>query len=184
MTTPTQSATSNLRLLFGMAHTYLEGTLMGLTQEQAGWFPEGRAASIIGQYAHIVTGEDWLINIKARGAAPVMATTHAGRTGFMTPPPPVGWDHWAREEKVELAALRDYAQAVYAATDAYLANLTDDALSRPVDMSEVGMGEQPVAAVIGLALLNGALHCGEISCLKGLQGLIGYPPVQQKAAAS
>ena len=35
-----------------------------------------------------------------------MATTHAGRTGFITPPPPVGWDGWAREEKVELAALR------------------------------------------------------------------------------
>ena len=112
-----------------------------------------------------------------------MGTIHAGRTGFVTSPPPVGWDSWAREEKVELATLRDYAQAVYAATDAYLATLTDDALSRPVDMSEVGMGEQPVAAVIGLALLNGALHCGEISCLKGLQGLTGYPPVQQKVAS-
>lgn len=180
----TQAATSNLRLLFGMAHNYLEGTLMGLTPEQAGRFPEGKPASIIGQYAHIVTSEDWLINIKAQGTAPIMATTHAGRTGFITPPPPVGWDGWAREEKLELAALRDYAQAVYAATDAYLATLTDDALSRPVDMSEVGMGEQPLAAVIGLALLNDALHCGEIACLKGLQGLTGYPPVQQKTASA
>jgi hypothetical protein len=53
--------------------------------------------------------------------------------------------------------------------------MTDDELSRPVDMSEVGMGQQTVASVIGLALLNGALHCGEISCLKVLQGLVGYP---------
>jgi hypothetical protein len=119
--------------------------------------------------------EDWLINIKAKGDAPVMATSYAGRTGFAAPPPPVGWDNWARETNVDLAALREYAQGVYQATDAYLASISDDELSRPVDMSEVGMGEQNVAAVIGLALLNSALHCGEIACLKGLQGLVGYP---------
>jgi len=179
-----QSAVSNLRLLFGISHHYLEGTLMGLVDEQMNWFPNGRPASIIGQYAHIVTGEDWLINVKAKGAAPLMATSHAGRTGFVEPPPIIGWDGWARETSVDLPALREYAQAVYQATDAYLASLSDEELSHPVDMSEVGLGEQTVASVIGLALLNGALHCGEIACLKGLQGLVGYPEAKPQAEAA
>ncbi len=170
-----QSAVSNLRLLFGIAHHYLEGTLAGITDEQFNWFPAGKPASALGQYAHIITGEDWLVNIKAGNKAPVMATTYAGRTGFAAPPPPFGWENWTRENNVDLSALREYAQAVYQATDTYLGSITDDELSRPVDMSEVGLGQQTVASVIGLALLNAALHCGEISCLKGLQGLVGYP---------
>jgi hypothetical protein len=178
-----QSAVSNLRLLFGIAHHYLEGTLMGLTNAQANWLPEGRPASIIGQYAHIVTGEDWLINVKAKGAAPLMATSHAGRTGFVEPPPIIGWNNWAQETSIDLPALRDYAQAVYQATDAYLASISDEELNRPVDMSEVGLGQQTVASAIGLALLNGALHCGEIACLKGLQGLVGYPEAKPETQA-
>lgn len=177
-----QAAVSNLRLLFGLAHSYLEGTLEGLTPEQCTWLPANKPAPIFAQYAHIITSEDWLVNIKAGGGTPVMATSHAGRTGFVTPPPPVGWDGWARETSIDLSALRDYAQAVYQATDAYLAGISDDELSRPVDMSEVGYGQQPVAFVLGLALLNSALHCGEIACLKGLQGLTGYPEAQHETA--
>jgi uncharacterized damage-inducible protein DinB len=166
-----------------MAHQYLEGTLMGLTDPQYNWFPNGKPASIAGQYAHLVTSEDWLVNVKAGNSVPVMAASHTGRTGFETPPPPTGWDQWTHQNRVDLAALRNYAQAVYQATDAYLASITDDELSRPVDMSEVSMGQQTVSSILGLALLNNALHCGEISCLKGLQGLTGYPVPQDETAA-
>ena len=177
-----QAAVSNLRLLFGLAHSYLEGTLAGLTPEQFAWRPANKPAPIIAQYAHLVASEDWLVNIKAGGGVPVMATSHAGRTGFVTPPPPVGWDAWAQETRLDPAALGDYAQAVYQSTDAYLAGIGDDELSRPVDMSEVGYGQQPIAFVLGLALLNAGVHCGEIACLKGLQGLIGYPEAQPETA--
>jgi hypothetical protein len=78
--------------------------------------------------------------------------------------------------KVDLPALRKYAQAVYAASDEYLASLTDDDLNRPVNLSALGLGE----STVGYVLTNGALgnafsHSGEISWLKGLQGKRGYP---------
>lgn len=184
MNSTQQAAVSNLRMLFDMTHSYLEGTLAGLTSEQSTWLPANKPAPIIAQYAHLVASEDWLVYVKARGAAPLMATSYAGRTGFVTPPPPIGWDSWARETRIDMAALRDYAQAVYQATDAYLAGISDDELSRPVDMSEVGRGEQSIAVVVGLALLNNALHCGEIACLKGLQGLTGYPETQHETTGA
>ena len=78
--------------------------------------------------------------------------------------------------KIDLASLRSYAREVYAATDAYLVSLTDADLARAVDLSALGLGRMPVKQLVLLALLGNALtHCGEISCLKGLQGAKGYP---------
>jgi hypothetical protein len=53
---------------------------------------------------------------------------------------------------------------------------TPAALARPLDLSTVGLGQQSVLFVLTALLANVSLHCGEISCLKGLQGLQeGYP---------
>lgn len=166
-----RSAVELLRFMFGQAHQYLEGTMMGVTDEVA-QFEAGQASNILGQYAHIVTSEDWLINIKAGGSSPVMMRTNPG---FQAPPPPTGWNVWAREQTIDRAALHAYAQEVYAATDAFLAAADDSILTNPVDMSEVGFGTVPTMDVLNLALLNAGAHCGEISTLKGLQGLQGYP---------
>ncbi|MBW7882961.1 MAG: DinB family protein [Caldilineaceae bacterium] len=181
-----RSAAELLRMYFGMLHQYLDGTLMGVTNGQYLFDPSPRVAPIAGQYVHIVASEDWLINVKAKGGAPLMATTFAGRTGFAGAPPLVGWADWARETAIDTDAVHKYAQAVYAATDAYLASITDDDLSKIVDMTEAGQGIVPTSAVIGLALVNGALHLGEISTLKGLQDLVGYPTgeVEPETAAA
>lgn len=168
-----RTAIELFRFMFGQVHEYVEATMLEVSEEIARFEP-GRPASILGQYAHLVTSEDWLVNIKAGQGAPVMMRTNPG---FQTPPPPVGWDEWARTETVDLAALRAYAQAVYAATDAYLASVDDSILNNPVDMSEVGMGTVNVTAVLMLALTNDCLHCGEISAIKGFQGLMGYPAI-------
>ena len=77
--------------------------------------------------------------------------------------------------RVDLDTARAYAQAVYASTSAYLDTATDEDLSRIVDMSAVGFGDQPVSFLIGLLLLNIHNHCGEISAIKGINGLQGYP---------
>jgi hypothetical protein len=78
--------------------------------------------------------------------------------------------------KVDLEATRKYAKAVYAASDEYLASLSPGDLERPVDLSFVGLGESTLGSVIHNGIVgNGFTHCGEISCLKGLQGKRGYP---------
>lgn len=177
MTTPNRSAVDNLRFLFEQTHGYLEGTMAGISEDAARYEPGG-PASILGQYAHLVTSEDWFINVKLAKATPVMMRQYPG---FQTPPPPFGWNNWAKEELVDFAALRAYAQAVHQATDAYLATVTDTILDEPVDLTEVGMGYVNGAAVFFLALGNNMVHLGEISAIKGLLGLVGYPENEHSA---
>ena len=84
-------------------------------------------------------------------------------------------DEWARDAKIDLTALREYAQAVYTAADDHFASMTDDDLSRPIDLSAIGLGQQPASYVLKAGWINNVLmHCGEISCLKGLAGAKGY----------
>ncbi len=94
-------------------------------------------------------------------------------SGISEPPPPPGtWGEWGHSVKIDLAALRPYAQAVYASVGAYLARLSDTDLERATDTP---VGSMPLGAFIGLWILNAHCHAGEISCLKGLHGLQGYP---------
>jgi hypothetical protein len=162
-------------------HEWLEGTMADVTPEQAHWIPPGVAHPIGALYAHVLTGEDMLVHAMLKQAPPLFASSWAGKTGLSEPMPMPGpeWGkhaQWARSVKVDLPQLKAYAQAVYAATDEYLATLTDADLSRPFDMTSFGMGMQTVGWVIGLLLINHiGTETGEISCAKGLQGLKGYP---------
>ncbi|WP_236601584.1 DinB family protein [Ktedonobacter sp. SOSP1-52] len=71
---------------------------------------------------------------------------------------------------------RGYAQAVHAATDAYLATLTDEDLARVLDLTSVGFGQMTVGALLNRMVLGHVDNMtGEISVLKGLQGAKGYP---------
>lgn len=166
---------ASLRAQYKLAHDTLEGTVHSLTAEQAHWSPSGRAMPIAAHYAHIVSGEDFFVNGVFKGGAPIAQTTMAGKTGISEPPMPGDWTAWARRVRIEMPALRAYAQAVFAATDAYLATLTPEGLGRTIDLSMVGLGEQTIGYVVNASLLNVAWHTGEIACLKGLQGEQGYP---------
>lgn len=65
---------------------------------------------------------------------------------------------------------------MYEATDRYLAAVDDAALERDLDLSAVGIGRRTVGWLLAHPMLgNITMHCGEISCLKGLQGAKGYP---------
>jgi hypothetical protein len=83
---------------------------------------------------------------------------------------------WARGLKVDVPAFRLYAQAVYAATNDYLASLTEEALSRQIDVSNMGLGQKPLSWCLNALVISHLNNMiGEISCLKGLQGARGYP---------
>ncbi|HEX5416365.1 MAG TPA: DinB family protein [Chloroflexota bacterium] len=168
--------TEFLRGQYQQAHGWLEGTMERVTDEVAQKQPGGVATAIGAQYGHIAVSEDYMINGLLRGEAPVMATTRAGQTGLSAlPPGGENWGDWAREVQAEVTTLRSYAQDVYAATDSYLASLADSELARPIDLSFIGLGMQNVGFVLTMMLANVNNHCGEIACLKGLQGLKGYP---------
>jgi hypothetical protein len=171
---------SLLRKQFRDGHGWLEGTMQDVTPEQAHWTPPGKANPLGATYAHILLGEDAMINSMVKGGAPLFATTWAGKTGLseMPPPPSDGepWDAWARRVRIDLPAMRQYAQAVYAASDECLASLTPEALTRIVDLSAFHLGPENVGNFLGsITAAHVRDHCGEISCLKGLQGTRGFP---------
>ncbi|MDQ1301002.1 MAG: hypothetical protein QG637_923 [Chloroflexota bacterium] len=173
-----QNAVNLFRAQFQAVHNgWLEPTMQGVTAAQAHWqAPGGRAAPGGAQYAHHIIAMDFLFLGFVRQGAPLAASTFAGKTGLSEPYPMQGdWDEWARKVRIDLDALRQYAQAVYTALDAQLASLNDEDLATPVDMTPVGLGQQTVGSFLTTLLIHGAAHTGEIAVTKGLQGLQGYP---------
>jgi DinB superfamily len=159
----------NLRAHLKGAHEWLEGTLQGVTDELANAVPEGKVATIGANYAHVVTFEDYFFNALVKGGAPLMMSENAG----ISAPPPMGsWEEWGRTVTVKLADQQAYAQKVYATADAYLATLRDADLARVI---EAPVATLPLGEFLRILILNAHLHAGEISCLKGLRGLQGYP---------
>lgn len=166
---------SLLREQIKMAHDWFEATMTGVSQEHADDQPQGTAHSIGSRYAHAVTAEDVMVNSLIRGGAPMYAGDYAGKTGISEPrfDSPL---EWARSVRVDLGAARRYAQAVYANTADYLNTLNDDDLERIVDLSEQNMGQWTLGAFL-ISFVLGHMRdvMGEISALKGTQGLQGYP---------
>lgn len=170
------SAVSLLRQQFQMGHQFLEGTMQGAATEHAHWTPPGKAQPLGANYAHVVISEDGLVNGLLKGATPLLASSWEGKTGISELPPQAPpWKEWAGQVQVNLDALRSYAQAVYENTDSYLASLSDEDLNRPLDLSAIGLGQQTVGSFLSILVFNIHTHTGEIACLKGLQGLQGYP---------
>jgi len=74
---------------------------------------------------------------------------------------------------MDLSTFQEYADAVFAATDAYVADLPDSELERKI---QGAIGEYTVGWGIAILLCqHAAQHSGEIAALKGIQGLKGLP---------
>lgn len=166
---------SLLRDQFKQAHEWLEATVGDVIAEDAHAIPPGVANPIGATYAHAVLAEDGVINGMLKGAAPMFAGDWSGKTGVSEPQMNQTLE-WGRKVKVDLPALRQYAQAVYKNTDDYLAGLKDSDLDRIIDLTSAGLGKQSVAWVMSNVVL-GHVHnmMGEISALKGIQSKKGYP---------
>ncbi len=78
--------------------------------------------------------------------------------------------------RVDWPTFRLYAQAVYAASDSYLAGCTAGELGRQFDLSAFGLGAQSLNwALYNLVIGHAVSHAGEIAAVKGVQGLKGHP---------
>jgi hypothetical protein len=98
-------------------------------------------------YLHALCVEDITMQSVLQGAAPLFTSM------------------WPNEfSPANLPALRHYAAAVHAATDAYLAELTSDGLDRIVDLARLGLGPRTLAWVIRRFVVDElARICGELS---------------------
>lgn len=163
-----------LRINLKTSHDAFRGTVSDLTQELMDWIPPGLAHPIGERYAHVVAAEDWLINM-AQGAPPWFVTTWANRTGFAEINLG-GTADQARAFRAELEPLRNYADAVFANSEGYFNSLSEADMQRMIDMNAIGYGMVPFP-VWASTFVIGHVHdiMGEISVLKGMLGLKGYP---------
>ncbi len=150
-----------------------------MTEDQWHWPPPGIANPLGATYAHVAVSEDVIVHSILQGGAPLLATTFPGRTGMSEPMPMPGpgWDDygaWARRLHVDGQALREYAAAAFAASEAYVGSLTDADIDRQLDLAMLGGTARSLGWMIGRLLIGHTDQvCGEISCLRGLQGLKG-----------
>jgi hypothetical protein len=121
-------------------------------------------------YAHTTFSEDGLVNGLVRGTTPVYyAQGWAQKIGIDMPKGGLEPD-W--DVNFDLGLFRQYAAAVYRASDEYLASVTDAELARTVDPGF--MPALPISAFFADVLVwHTATHQGEISALKGVQGVNG-----------
>lgn len=155
------------------AHELFAATLSGLTSEQAQRDAGGNTVPIAAHFGHVIVFEDMFVNGILKGGAPLLTSATTGFSELPPQQPP--WDAWGRKVRVNMDQAMTYAMQVAASAEAYVAGLDDAALERPLDLSMLGLGNQSVGSMLPVLVLNLQLHTGEISCLKGLQGLKGYP---------
>ncbi|HYD35172.1 MAG TPA: DinB family protein [Vitreimonas sp.] len=161
------------------AHKAIEETMEGVTDEVAHFMPPGTANPIAGTYAHLIFSEDLFLNSFLKKTQPMWETSFKDKTGASEIQPSdwqVAYPKWLREVKVDIKQLRIYAKAVFEETEKYVASLSEADLEKEVDMSAFGMGNRKVHDFIA-NLISGHVYpiMGEISVLKGIQGLKGYP---------
>jgi len=160
-----------LRAQMAEMHRYLDMAVGDCPTEMAGKrLPGAKINSIGAIYAHCIFGEDGLLNGLIRGGAPVYyAGGWAQKIGIDMPKGGLEPD-WT--PNVDLGLFREYAAAVHKSMDDYLAGATDDDLARVVNPGFAP--PMPVGTFIGgLLLWHVATHQGEISALKGVQGIDG-----------
>src|SRR5215210_106174 len=109
-------------------HALLQAVMEGVTPEAARWIPPGQANPVGATYAHVVISEDRTVNGMLRHRRPLYDSTWAGRTGLNELMPAHGdeWNDylpWTRRVTVDLPVTQEYARAVYASSDEYLASL-------------------------------------------------------------
>jgi hypothetical protein len=153
---PQLHGVARLRQQVRQCHTALD-------EDAAAWLRKPRSPRL-GLYLHALCIEDITIQSVLRERAPLF-------TSF--------WPNV--DSKADVAALRKYVEAVYAATDAYLVELPSDGLSRRVDLVKLGLGRHTVGWLTRRFVVQEVARiCSEIADANGSSGTErlqrGVPP--------
>ncbi len=166
-----------LQFSLGSAFGILGQVTADLTQEQADWQPPGIANPIGAMYWHTISATDDIVYRWALGQEPLRQRAGWDDRGLTVsvPEPDHGgdWLAYMRTIRVDLPALHDYAKAVAETLQSWLGSLTPEDLERTIDTP---IGPRTLLQVLDIFVIwHINAHCGEISALKGCQGVKGYP---------
>lgn len=191
-------------LHFSMKNSFdvFDRVVSDLTQEQADWKPPGRLSPISGHYWHIIayvdqvlhetcmppitgmTFDEWFRKrltkqAQITGEVPVRHSKGWHERVVLSLPPKNPedpyWDIRVMPEglQIDLDALRAYSHEVVETILEWITSLTEEDLEQKIitPIGDYSLGNFLVFFIIWH--IN--VHCGEISAIKGLQGLQGYP---------
>ena len=125
--------------MFAASHRQMDAAMKDMTAEQFNWVPTGTANPISATYIHSLNSEDFFVQAVLQGKARLWEENCCSeKTGIMkTPGYGGGWEEF-KHMHVEVAPFLEYQQAVWAATDTYLAGLTLAEMDRMVKFSGGG----------------------------------------------
>ena len=160
---------------FQLTHRIVDMVLGGLSPEIFNARPPGKITSIASIYAHMVLSEDWLVQELAQGKAKLYDSGGwAAKTGGPAIESAELAPGWADTLVLDLARFKPYAEATYAATEAFLQDASEAALARVVD-SPLGDKIPAFDLIANLGVFHAAEHTGEMAALKGVMGEQGLP---------
>ena len=157
-------AKQGLERTFGLFNQIADG----MTPDQYNWAPGGTANAIGKTHVHAMTSVDFFINGILAGSE-LRWKAFAAEQGLPANPMEI----WGFSGDVSLDAMREYSKAVQQSALEHVGGLTDDDLDREVETPF--FGKQTAAFMIGLTGIHVMGHGGDISAVKGLQGLKGLP---------
>lgn len=162
---------SYIQYSFAGLRRAIDSTMKNMTSELFNWAPPGTANTISATFVHFIHTEDHFIQGIIQGIPTVWENDDWSTRTSIPKPPCIGED-WSdfKHSQTTLQPLLEYKTAVWAATDAYLAQLTQEELARKVKFAG---GERTVAEMLILRVSQAHGHMGEIAALKGLQGVKG-----------
>jgi hypothetical protein len=180
----------------------LDMVVSDLTQEQADWKPPGELSPISAHYWHAMSYADQVLHetcmppitgmtfneffnkrltkkVQFTGKVPVRHSKGWYERVVLSLPPhnpeDPFWDIRLMPDglQVDLDVLHDYAHEVAETILRWIRTLTQEDLERKIitPIGDYSLGNFIACFVIW----NNNVHCGEISAIKGLQGLKGYP---------
>ena len=160
------------RQMAGMRRS-INGNMKNMTSELFNYPSPGTANTISATYVHLIYSEDHFVQEILQGKASVWESGKWSEKVGIPKPPDIGED-WSdfKHQQLPIQPQLDYAEAVWAATDAYLEPLKAEDLDRMVKFAG---GERTVADMLLLGTSQALGHNGEIAALKGIQGVKGLP---------
>jgi hypothetical protein len=149
------------------AFDWLDQVVNDLTPEQYAFQPAGSANPISKLHAHTLSSADFWMNLMAL-QKPMVWLTLSEKAGL-----PSNWiEIWKHDGPIELEAMNEY-EALLRGCLVDVEALDDASLER--ELTAPFFGRRDVSFVLRLSGTQLALHTGEISAAKGLQGLQGLP---------
>ncbi|HYM16598.1 MAG TPA: DinB family protein [Dehalococcoidia bacterium] len=162
------NAAGYAKLQLEQAFNLMNAASDGMDETQYNWAPAGTCNSVAKSHVHAASSIDFFINHIAQGK-PLAWPEHGPKLGLPANPQEI----WSFSGTVPIAPIAEYSRQLQKAALDYVATLQDSDLDRQIDTQF--FGKQSLAFIVQLVGLHCAGHTGDISAVKGMQGLKGLP---------